>query len=109
MACIPAAARKQASRHLVVRPVVQEKSAQEFLFSLSMVHIRTEDYKVLDGGVSRSAMPLASTTFWYHTKRFVQSLRKCLWLRAESGLYDGQGAEDSREEGELSPSRKTGG
>ena len=68
MACIPAAARKQASRHLVVRPVVQEKSAQEFLFSLSMVHIRTEDYKVLDGGVSRSAMRLASTTFWYHTK-----------------------------------------
>ena len=30
-------------------------------------------------------------------------------LRAESGLYDGQGAEDRKAKGELSPSRKTGG
>ena len=49
MACLPAAARKQASRHLVAGPVVQERSAQQYLpFSLSIVHIRTEDCKVLD-------------------------------------------------------------
>ena len=55
------------SCHHVVGPVVEEKSAQRYLtFSLSIVYIRTEDCKVLDDGVSRSAMRLASTNVSYH-------------------------------------------
>ena len=100
MACIPAAARKQASCHLVVGPVIQEKSAQQYLtFSLSIVHIRTEDCKVLNGGVSRRAMRLASTAFWYHSKH-------CCCLTEE---YERQGTKDRRAEVAAESQSKKGG
>ena len=94
MACIPAAARKQASSHLVVGPVVQ------------------------DGCVSRSAMRLAwaSTTFWYHTKHCCcltdetcaeSSKMSLVAWRVECMTDKEPRIEDA--EGELSPSQKTGG
>ena len=46
------------------RQAAKEKSSQQRLpFSLSIVYIRRENGKVLDGGVSRSAICLARTTF----------------------------------------------
>ena len=36
----------------------------------------------------------------------MQSLRRCLWLRAESGLNDGQEAEDRRADGEQLENRR---
>ena len=113
MACIPAAAQKQAGRHTrKIGAAISPYQPQQYFTSAQRI-ARSSMASCRKVRCAKPALPSSHGTIpnivaaWQ--KRLVQSNRRCIWLRAESGLYDGQRAEDRREEWELSPSRKTGG
>ena len=78
-------------------------------FSLSIVHICTEDCKVLDGGVS---MHLASNTFWHQTLLLLDRRDLCRVFADVSGCVrrvDWMMGKKQRIEGQTGSNWKTGG